>query len=312
MLLVLDRLIKIWQPLFLLHSFLTSLHPFLFRLMAKTVTRLRAPIALLSDFGYRDHYVGAMKGVIASIAPDAPIIDVTHGIPPQQVLAGAIALRECLSFFPRRTVFLAVVDPGVGTARRPIAIETRGGASLVGPDNGLLWPAAMRAGVKAMVELRSARYRLPQVSASFHGRDIFAPAAAWLWRGLPMTALGPAIKTIAQLEPEAGVKEMQRRLNGQVIYIDGFGNLITNISRGIFDRFAQRFQECRLSIRIKGRTVLALHKAYADAPQGDPLAIFGSFDLLEIAVRDGNAAKYFATTVGAPVLVRAERPHSAE
>jgi S-adenosylmethionine hydrolase len=127
-----------------------------------------------------------------------------------------------------------------------------------------------------------------------------------------MPALGPAVKTIVQLEPEAGVKEVRRQLNGQVIYIDGFGNLITNVSRASFDRFAQRFQECRLSIRIRGRTPLALHKAYAEAPQGDPLAIFGSFDLLEIAVRDGNAARYFGAAVGAPVLVRAERPHSAE
>src|ERR1700751_4458149 len=139
----------------------------------------RAPIALLTDFGYRDHYAGVMKGVITAICPQARIIDLTHGIPPQQVLAGALALRESVNFFPRRTIFLAVVDPGVGTERKPIAVETKGGFRLVGPDNGLLWPAVERVGLKRIVELSASRYRLPQVSASFHGRDIFAPAAAW-------------------------------------------------------------------------------------------------------------------------------------
>src|SRR6516225_9023768 len=146
-------------------------------------THRTVPIALLTDFGYRDHYGGVMKGVIASISPQAPIIDLTHGIPPQQVLAGALALRESVHFFPRRTIFLGVVDPGVGT------------------DNGLLWLAAERAEIKRIVELRSPRYRLPKVSASFHGRDIFAPAAAWLWRGVPMSELGPPLQTMNQLDP---------------------------------------------------------------------------------------------------------------
>src|SRR6516165_5972863 len=163
-------------------------------------THRTVPIALLTDFGYRDHYGGVMKGVIASISPQAPIIDLTHGIPPQQVLAGALALRESVNFFPRRTVFLAVVDPGVGTDRKPIAVETKGGFRFVGPDNGLLSLAAERSEIKRIVELRSPRYRLPMVSPSFHGRDIFAPAAAWLWRGVPIDELGPPLHTIVQLD----------------------------------------------------------------------------------------------------------------
>jgi S-adenosyl-L-methionine hydrolase (adenosine-forming) len=264
------------------------------------------PIAILSDFGHRDHYVGAMKGVIASIAPRATIVDLTHGIPPQQVVAGAIALRESISFFPPRTVFLAVVDPGVGTARKPIAIETRTGSRLVGPDNGLLWPAAARAGISRVVELRAARYRMPNVSASFHGRDIFAPAAAWLWRGVRVDDFGPSLKTIVHLEPESGVAETTRELNGRVIYIDGFGNLITNITRAIFDRFARRCYGCTLSIRLN-RCGLTLHKAYGEALSGAPLAIFGSFDLLEIAVRDGNAAEQLGAALGARVAIRPKR-----
>src|SRR5215472_10334560 len=263
----------------------------------------RAPIAILTDFGYRDHYSGVMKGVITSICPQAPIIDLTHGIPPQQVLAGALVLRESVNFFPRRTIFLGVVDPGVGTDRKPIAVETKSGLRLVGPDNGLLWLAAERAEIKRIVELRSPRYRLPKVSASFHGRDIFAPAAAWLWRGVPMGEFGPSLQTIMRLDPGGSVVEKQNELYGEIIYIDSFGNLITNISRTTFERFARRFQQCRLSIRIKRRASLALYKAYAEAPQGAPLAIFGSFDLLEIAVRDGNAARHFNAALGVPVLI---------
>ena len=272
--------------------------------MATPPPDARAPIAILTDFGYRDHYAGVMKGVIASISPQAPIIDLTHGIPPQQVLAGALALRESVNFFPPRTIFLGVVDPGVGTDRKPIAVETKRGFRLVGPDNGLLWLAAERAEIKRIIELRSTRYRLPNVSASFHGRDIFAPAAAWLWRGVPMGELGPPLQAMIHLDPGAHVVEEQAELYGEVIYIDSFGNLITNISRSTFERFARRCQQCRLSIRIKRRITLALYKAYAEAPQGAPLAIFGSFDLLEIAVRDGNAARHFNAALGTPILIR--------
>ena len=271
--------------------------------MATPPPGARAPIAILTDFGYRDHYAGVMKGVIASISPQAPIIDLTHGIPPQQVLAGALVLRESVNFFPRRTIFLGVVDPGVGTGRKPIAVETKSGLRLVGPDNGLLWLAAERAKIKRIVELRSPRYRLPKVSASFHGRDIFAPAAAWLWRGAPMGEFGPPLQTMMQLDAGGRVVQDQNELYGEIIYIDGFGNLITNISRTTFERFARRFQQCRLSIRIKRRTSLALYKAYAEAPQGAPLAIFGSFDLLEIAVRDGNAARHFNAALGLPISI---------
>ena len=136
------------------------------------------PIAVLTDFGYRDHYAGVVKGVIASIAPAARVIDLTHGIPAQSIAAGAIALAQSWRYFPARTVFMAVVDPGVGTSRAPIAIETRAGARFVGPDNGLLSLAVEDAGLKRAVKLTSSRHRLSDVSSTFHARDIFAPAAA--------------------------------------------------------------------------------------------------------------------------------------
>lgn len=269
-------------------------------------TRNRAPIAILSDFGYRDHYAGVMKGVIASIAPDARVIDLTHGIPPQQVAAGAIALRESWRFFPPRTVFLAVVDPGVGTERLPIAVDTRAGVRFVGPDNGLLWPAAEQAGIRAVVELRAARYRLPNPSATFHGRDIFAPAAAWLWRGARFSALGPRVETIERFEFGPEPQESERELRGSVIYVDGFGNLVSNISREIFDRFAARFHGHRLLVRIGRRAPFGIYRAYRDAPPRAPLATFGSFEMLEAAVRDGSAAEYFDAGAGARLTVRAD------
>jgi len=267
-----------------------------------TLGRSPFPLAIITDFGYRDHYVGAMKGVIASIAPAATVIDLTHGIPAQSIIAGAIALRESWRYFPRRTVFLAVVDPGVGTARAPIAIETRIGARFIGPDNGLLWLAANQAGIKRAVKLTSPRHRLTHVSATFHGRDIFAPAAAYLWRGTPISALGPALpaSSIAQLELPRPL-DSAREVRGEVIYVDGFGNLVSNIDRQTAEQFMTRFRHKSLSVRISGGAAMRLFDAYGDAPKGAPLATFGSFGLLEVALRDGNAAAHFAAGPGTSV-----------
>jgi S-adenosylmethionine hydrolase len=267
-----------------------------------TLARNPFPLAIITDFGYRDHYVGVMKGVIASIAPRATVIDITHGVPAQSVVAGALCLRESWAYFPARTVFLAVVDPGVGTTRAPIAIETRAGARFIGPDNGLLWLAANEAGIKRIVKLTSTRHRLTKVSATFHGRDIFAPAAAYLWRGTPISALGPALRptSIVPLElprPIASAREVR----GEVIYVDAFGNLVSNIDRQAAEQFRTRFRQKSLSVRIKRGAAMRLFDAYGDAPKGVPLAIFGSFSLLEVALRDGNAAIHFAAGPGTPV-----------
>jgi S-adenosylmethionine hydrolase len=264
------------------------------------------PLAIITDFGYRDHYVGAMKGVIASIASGATVIDITHGIPAQCIVAGAIALRESWRYFPPRTVFLAVVDPGVGTARAPVAIETRAGARFVGPDNGLLWLAAKEAGIAKIVKLTSPRRRLSRVSATFHGRDIFAPAAAYLWRGTSISALGPAMRAtaITRLDlprPVASAREVR----GEVIYVDGFGNLVSNIGRRTAEQFGSRFRRKSLSVRIEGGGAVRILGSYAEAPKGAPLATFGSFDLLEVAVRDGNAAAHFAAGPGSSVSIAA-------
>ncbi len=266
------------------------------------------PIALLSDFGCRDHYVGVMKGVIAGIAPAATVIDLTHGIPPQAVAVGALALEQSWRYFPRRTIFVAVVDPGVGTARLPIAIESKAGARFIGPDNGVLWDAAQQAGVRRIVELRSPRYRLSAVSATFHGRDIFAPAAAHLWCGVRLRALGPELSAMVKpAEIVPAVRERGNEIIGCIVYIDGFGNLITNIDRTSYERFALRFRGLRLSVRIGRSAPIEIRNAYGEAAAGSSLATFGSFDRLEIAVRDGSAAQRFSAGHGALVTIRAVR-----
>lgn len=269
-------------------------------------SRASTPIALVTDFGYRDHYAGVIRGVIASIAPTAPVIDITHGIPAQSVTAGALLLRESWRYFPKRTIFVAVVDPGVGTARRPIAIETSSGARFIGPDNGVLWPAAEQAGYRRAVELRSARYRLKDVSSTFHGRDIFAPAAAHLWFGTRLSMLGPALEQIEKLG-FGEVEEVSGELRGTIIYVDGFGNLVSNIDRESFARFSSRFASQTLFVTMDDGTPIELYDTYGDAPEGTLLALFGSFQMLEIAVREGSAAERFAVTPGAPVMVRVKR-----
>jgi S-adenosylmethionine hydrolase len=268
------------------------------------------PIALLSDFGSCDHYVGVMKGVIASIAPAANVIDVTHGIPPQAIAAGALALAQSWRYFPPRTIFVAVVDPGVGTDRLPIAVETTAGARFIGPDNGLLWSAAAEAGVSRIVELKSPRYRLAELSTTFHGRDLFAPAAAHLWSGVRLAALGPQVGGMTPGAIAVDVTEGRNELIGSIVYIDRFGNLVTNIDRQCFERFARRFRGFRLSVRIGQGAPIEILKAYGEARPGKSLATFGSFKMLEVAVRDGSAAEKFATAAGAAVIVRAVRRSS--
>ncbi|MGO9059437.1 MAG: S-adenosyl-l-methionine hydroxide adenosyltransferase family protein [Candidatus Binataceae bacterium] len=272
---------------------------------AGTAIGARAPIALLSDFGYQDHYAGVMRGVISSIAPRAPIIDITHGIPPQNILAGALALRESWRYFPAQTIFLAVVDPGVGTQRRAIAIETRSGARLVGPDNGLLWMAAEQAGFRRAVELRSTRHFLPRQSSTFHGRDVLSPVSAHLWNGVGLDRLGVVTADIDRLtlvEPQ----EHEESLCGEVVYVDGYGNLVSNLARSRVEALQARFPTSRLLVRIEGSVPVTVSRTYGDVQRGALLALFGSFDMLEIAVREGNAAAMLAAGPSTQIRVRAE------
>jgi S-adenosylmethionine hydrolase len=254
-------------------------------------------ITLLTDFGTADAFVGIMKGVILGINRQAQVVDLTHAIPPQRVLSGALVLRSAVRFFPAATVHVAVIDPGVGTARRPLLIETPLGF-LVGPDNGVLSPAAALLGRRQVRLIENMEYARQPVSQTFHGRDIFAPAAAHLSRGVALDTFGPRIDSIVELTlPESEVDGSGVR--GEVIYADHFGNLLTNITADVLARFPVR----RVSVSIDGKPVAGPVEAYAAVPEGAALAIVGSWGVLEIAVRGGSAAQTFAAGPGTPVTV---------
>jgi S-adenosylmethionine hydrolase len=256
-----------------------------------------AIVALTTDFGTTDPWVGIMTGVIAARAPGAAIIDVTHGVPPQDVLAGALVLRHAAPYFPTGTIHVAVVDPGVGGPRRPLCVETAR-ASFVGPDNGLLSLAAPADEVRRIVELREERFHLTPKSATFHGRDVFAPVAAALAHGVSASDLGPEVGEMHRLALPA-VERVGGGLRGQVVYVDHFGNLLTNVSDADLGAFPHR----ALSISIRDVRLAGVAPSYAAVAPGEPVAVVNSWGLLEIAVREGSARATFGGRVGDPVLI---------
>lgn len=259
---------------------------------------MRPVIAILSDFGSRDHYVGTMKGVMLGICPEVTLVDITHDIAPHDVLDGALELAAAYRFFPAGTIFLAVVDPGVGSGRRGIAAEI-GDYRFVCPDNGLLSAVARDAPPKKLVELTERRYARPTVSRTFEGRDRFAPAAAWLAKGIQLPALGRGLTTFQKLDiplPAVDGEEMR----GAVLRIDRFGNLVTNVDRKSFERFSR---EGRVHINAGGATVGRLVATYAEIGQGEICALFGSTDHLELAANAGSAADALGLTRGALVVI---------
>lgn len=260
-------------------------------------------VTLLTDFGTPDAFPGIMKGVILGICPEARVVDLTHDIPPQQVLAGALVLRSAVPFFPAGTIHVAVVDPGVGSARRALVIATERGL-LVGPDNGVLSLAAAALGMRRAYHATNAAQFLPAVSHTFHGRDVFAPLAAHLARGAAPHTCGPVVDTIV----EVALPPVQRtagRIAGEVIHVDRFGNLVTNIDAAALAAFSGR----ALSVSIGAVRIPGLVEAYAAVAPGTPLAVAGSWGLMEIAVRDGNAAQVLSVARGATVTVTAEASH---
>jgi len=247
-------------------------------------------LTFLSDFGTADTYVGQVKGAVLAICPDAAIVDLTHEVPRQDVRAGAFHLWAAAEAFAPGAVHLAVVDPGVGGPRRAIAIATRRGDLLVGPDNGLLLPAALRlGGVAGAVSLEEAAFFRPRVSATFHGRDLFGPAAAHLLCGVALAALGPAAAGLA--EPFSFPRPGQKgdRAAGEVIHVDGYGNLVTNLDAGL--------AAGATAVRIRGREI-PLRRFYAEVDSGSLVALAGSAGMLEVAVRDGDAAAALEARAG--------------
>ncbi len=260
-------------------------------------------VTLLTDFGTRDAFVGIMKGVMLGINPRATFVDLTHDIDAQDVVAAALVLRSAVPYFPRGTVHLVVVDPGVGSARRALAIATKQ-ATLVGPDNGVLLPAARLLGLERAHAIdierpATARILRRPISHTFHGRDVFAPVAAHLSAGLALRSLGPPAGDLVEPAlPECRAGE--REITGAVVHVDRFGNLITNIAASDLARL-RRFSPDDLSVSIAGMQIRGLVPAYAAVAEGEVLAIVGSWGQLEIAVRGGSAAQRLTARRGTAV-----------
>lgn len=256
-------------------------------------------VTFLSDFGEQDGYTGIVRGVVLGMAPDVRVVDLTHEIPPQNVTAGALVLDSAVPYFPDGTVHLAVVDPGVGGDRRAVAIET-GRGFLVGPDNGLLSITAKRDGVRRIVHLDRPEVFLRGTSRTFHGRDVFAPVAGRLARGEDLATLGSFVDGFVDLElPQPVVRDDS--VEGRVLYVDHFGNLVTNVRREHLAVFRGR----RLSVSLDAVTVGEISTHYGAVAEGAPLSLWNSWDHLEVAVRNGSAADVFRAAAGTPVRVSA-------
>lgn len=254
-------------------------------------------ITLTTDFGLRDPFVGIMKGVMLSICPSARLVDLTHEVLPQDILGGGLALEAAVPFFPAGTVHLAVVDPGVGTGRRGIAVRA-GGCFLVGPDNGLFTWALEGRGWTA-VSLTAPEYRLAEVSRTFHGRDVFAPAAAYLASGVPLERLGPVVADPERL-PRPGCRLEGAQLIGEVLDADRFGNLLTSIPAARLDEVPGAGG---MVLEVGGRPVHGPVDAYDEGGDGEPAFIVGSTGRLEIFVKGGSARDHLAARRGTIVRV---------
>ncbi len=264
------------------------------------------PIALLTDFGTRDPFAGVMNGVILGINPDARIIDLGHEVDPGDIRSASFGLRMAFPYFPEGAVFLVVVDPGVGTDRRGIAAEIDG-KYVVCPDNGLLSWLLHDRKPEAVVELADQRFHLPDVSGTFHGRDIFAPVAAHLSIGVRLSDLGPPVTDPVTFEipvPAIGAQSIQ----GEIVYIDRFGNLITNIDGASLGRWLSGVPEGRISVQLGSRDIEGISRAYGDVLREHTAALVGSSGFLEIGINQGNAADYLGIGRGFPVMVYSIRP----
>ena len=258
-----------------------------------------ALITLLTDFGFEDEYVGVVKGVILSIHPSARLVDISHAVPPGDLVRASWLLSWSWSCFPKGTVHLTVVDPGVGSSRKILCLE-KSGHLFLAPDNGILSRLLTKRDRFRCRAVTNRRYFLKNVSRTFHGRDIFAPVAAHLSKGVSPDRLGPRVDRFQTL-PDLPVVGSPKGIKGQIILIDRFGNLVTNLPA---EQVLSVAGKGKLEIRLKGKLLSGLQPSYSAVGRGRPLAVIGSHDLLEIAVNRGSAANRFGVKVGDPVQVR--------
>ena len=258
-------------------------------------------VTFTTDFGLNDPFVGVMHGVVLNIHPDTAIVDLCHAVASYDVMDGAWTIAQSYRFFPPRTVHVVIVDPGVGSTRRPILVETENHV-FVAPDNGVLSMVEARETKFTVRHVTADRYFLQPVSQTFHGRDVFAPIAGWLSKGIAPADFGPEITDYIRL-PLAQVERIgDDSLRGQVLKVDKFGNLITNI--GVQDAPALFANDAPpVNILIAGQTITRLCRSYAEAGEDEVFAIVGSSGYLEIAARQASAAERLAAGVGTPVGV---------
>jgi S-adenosylmethionine hydrolase len=256
-------------------------------------------ITLTSDFGLRDPYIAEMKAVILGIKPDATIVDISHEIEKFSTRTGAYVLASASRYFPIGAIHIAVIDPSVGTKRRPILIQTSR-SYFIGPDNGVLVLAAKNQGIKHVYEISNRKLMLPRISSTFHGRDVFAPAAAHLAKGISPATFGSEIHNI--MMPEcAKISRRKNTLVGEILHIDDFGNIITNFGETELNQL-----KTKTTVNLKLKNVklkLKLCKAYGDVKPNKPLAIVGSHDFLEISINQGTAAETFKIRDGDKIIL---------
>jgi len=264
-------------------------------------------VALLTDWGERDFYVGAAKGVALSIFPEVKLVDITHDVEPYNIMEGAVTLMLAAREFPAGTTFVAVVDPGVGTERRPIVVHTQNDLFFVGPDNGIFTLVMQEFGVKAVYHITNSSFMRPgKISYSFHGRDIFTPTATHIAAGRPVSEVGPVIDDYVLLDIEPARREGDA-LIGEIILVDVYGNLQANIGAALVEELGLQFGD-EVWVTVGDTTVRSKFvNTYGDVPVGDDLIFIASTDLLEIAVNYGNAAERFNAGIGSPVRIERAR-----
>jgi S-adenosylmethionine hydrolase len=243
----------------------------------------------MTDFGEDDFFVASLKGVIAKINPSARIIDITHRLPSFDIKAGSFILFSSYKYFPARTIFLVVVDPGVGTSRKILLAETDS-YFFVAPDNGVLSFVLEEEGIRHLREVTNKNYFLPELSRTFEGRDKMAPAAAWLSRGISCEEFGPKMTSYKKFEAEK--PQMKRdKIIGHILYIDKFGNLITNIPEGMLKLLQKKMGKKTLSLSIEDREITSFEQSYSSVKKGELLFLVGSVGLIEIAAKESSAAQ---------------------
>jgi S-adenosylmethionine hydrolase len=262
-------------------------------------------VALLTDFGHQDHYVGAVRGAVLAACRDATVVDLVHDLPAHDVAAAAYALAASFRAFPGGTVFVAIVDPGVGSERRGLAVDA-GGYRFVGPDNGIFTRVLAELPAARVHELTNSGLFRHEVSATFHGRDVFAPVAGHLAGGTAIEEVGPPVHDAVALPPEPVLLEGAGEWEGRVVHVDRFGNLTTSIRSSDVARILEAFDgDPTAIVAVVEGMVLPFVRTYAEVPEGEACALIGSASRLEVAINQGSAARQLGATHGSPVRLRA-------